>query len=64
MLSIETRLRSTRVKGKRNKDVRINETVIEILKIFDDLRIDEVTKMINEIYDTGELPEDANRSSH
>lgn len=63
MLSIQTRLRSSHVQRKRSKDARIDEIVIEMLKLFNDLGIDEVTKMINEIYDSGEIPEDPSRSS-
>lgn len=46
----------------RNKAAKPDEIVIEMLLALDDFRINKITEILNEIYDSGEIGEDLNRA--
>ena len=47
---------------KNNKATGPDEIAAEMIQSLDELGIDVITKLINEIYDTGEIPEDLTKS--
>ena len=47
---------------KSNKAMGLDGISIEIIPSLDDLGVDVITKLINMIYDTGEIPEDLTKS--
>ena len=49
-------------KMKRHKAVGPNEIVTEMVTSLEEYGVSKVTDIINEIYDTGEIPEDLHRS--
>lgn len=45
----------------KNKVAELDEIVIELLRVFDGLWLDEVTEVINVLYDSGEMLEGLSR---
>lgn len=62
LVILKPEVRSAQIKRKRKNATGPDEIVKEMLTVLDVLEIIKVTKMINEIYDSGIIPEDLKRS--
>ena len=59
---LRSEVRAAMAKMKRNKTAGSDEIVIEMVTALEDFGIEKVTEVINEIYNTGEIPEDLSKS--
>ena len=59
---LRSEVRAAIAKMKRNKTAGPDKIVIEMVTALEDFGIEKVTEVINEIYNTGEIPEDLSKS--
>ena len=59
---LRSEMRAAMTKMKRNKTAGPDEIVIEVVTALEDIGIEKVTEVINEIYNTGEIPVDLSKS--
>lgn len=62
LIKLKFKVRSILAKMNKNKVAELDEIVIELLRVFDGLGLDEVTEVINVLYDSGEILEGFSRS--